>query len=491
MLVLSISLTFFAPCAYAQYVEAGKAKAAYDLIADFKKPLDERMLAYSRLEKASAADQVREYGGDAAYHFGLLHLNRIARSATCAYTQADRPKQVDYKKVFEYWIKAAEAGHEQAALDLGDLVFEGKGCEKDVNGAAECWLIAAQKGNRKAIERLSKNLAGIEKDAIRDSALLVLSAAGEAGAKLQLARTYTAKKEFAAARAVLEPLADNADAKKVLTECEAAETAERKALEEKQEFARKLAEEQARATRKGAQRTAEQAVPVPVRTQRETPVQPELQDTPPVRGGEVEPSAEQSADPVAGSVIPSRNAGSPDAVPAATHAGVVQAILLAWGVISIIGLIAGYRGGIVVFANWMDVVLTGIAIIFIFMSWAGRSNEPDADGTPPWVGPLGVTVLMVLLLALRSWFSNRTVLKTLLAVPTKITTIGVLLFLLALAIGSLFAFRDAKTVSKRREHATNAIAGAAGAGAVMYLINKLIAQNRPKQIVAEPEFVEV
>lgn len=201
------------------------AKKLYAILIDNGYDLYTRNFAFSKLQNNAGRGDI-----EACYLLGMAHANRIVRAESVPVSEADRPKRPNYEKLVPLWIKAAEAGHVQASLKLGNLCAQGIDGKPDIVAATRCWLIAAEKGNEEATNQIKRNLTALEASdkvgTVFRQALVVLSVTGDASATVRLGKSYMDVEDYDRAKKALHTAVEqkSEEAKQLLAEIDRRET---------------------------------------------------------------------------------------------------------------------------------------------------------------------------------------------------------------------------------------------------------------------------
>jgi len=401
----------------------------YEYLIDRRNSLYNRFNAYARLQRIADA-LPNENTADACWLCGLAHANCLVDERGSVLSETQRAgKRPDYTIVIPFWRKAAEAGNTQASLQLGNLYADGKGDKTDMVQAVQYWLIAGKAGNQEAIGQIRRNLLAIDAQDKSDPIY--------AQASQFIAETDTGK----AAQQALQPRSSQKHENPELVPTDG-----------------------------GTANTTESTVPSVDAS------------TGGSRIGGVPPIGKQTpkTTPLSSAAQQQHNATKQ----------IAALVVLIWAAISLIGLVAGLSGGIIVYRSWGDVVLSGLIFAAIFATVIARANGlPDSSIDVPWKLLAGCAGCIAVLLLIHSYGANHSLLKSLIAVPTQLFVVGLLLVLFLLSIGFMLLLKDSKTQKERRENMVCAIASGAGAGISGYLLYKLVRAGQAAD-EAEAESVE-
>ena len=168
-------------------------------------------------------------------------------------------------------------------------------------------------------------------------------------------------------------------------------------------------------------------------------------------------------------------------ISAADKGPVLLALGVAWAVMSLIGLVGGLKGRIVVYRGWGEVALAGTALL------ATACTIFVGSGGLQWLMAL-ICALIVCLLLYRAYRTNGSVANAILTVLTQLFVVALLLFLLLLSLTKIEEAGKSKTGKERVESGLVALAAIAGAALATYLIFKLVRQGAqsPPREGAEP-----
>ena len=124
--VMAVLIPYGAWQAYQNYLISPKPLSQEEIQANKQKELEEA------ISKAEAGDAEAQYQMGLKYYNGRVNVD------------------VDYKKAFEWYQKAAEQGHVKAQNNLGLMYQTGQGTSKDIQKAIYWYEKAVEQGNIKA-----------------------------------------------------------------------------------------------------------------------------------------------------------------------------------------------------------------------------------------------------------------------------------------------------------------------------------------------------
>ena len=124
--VMAVLIPYGAWQAYQNYLISPKPISQEEILANKQKELEKA------ISKAKAGDAEAQYQMGLKYYNGRVNVD------------------VDYKKAFEWYQKAAEQGHVKAQNNLGLMYQTGQGTSKDIQKAIYWYEKAVEQGNVKA-----------------------------------------------------------------------------------------------------------------------------------------------------------------------------------------------------------------------------------------------------------------------------------------------------------------------------------------------------